>query len=267
MEKNIVHLNQHWFNYHVYGAPSNEPPLVCLHGVTGNAWLWHEAALLLAHNRQVISLDFRGHGDSSWCAEHHYNTEHHVQDLLALVDHLGLDKFSMAGMSWGALVAIQAQRQLKGRLHKLVVLDVEASFEQAADAVAPRPQVFTSLAQVCEWEQNANRAAPAAAVNRFACYSVAQLGAESFARKHDPYFFSYWPFRNDNQWQALAEIDQATLFIHGERSFVRGAVMEEMRAATPGAVGLLHVADAGHIVAFEQPKVIAEAIGDFLIDN
>ena len=171
MKKSIVRLNSLWINYHEYGEPSStNPPLICLHGVTGNAWLWDRVARNLAVDRQVFVIDFRGHGDSEWSKAHAYSSDDHVADLLSFIEHAKLAEVDIAGMSWGALVAIKASSALATRLKRLIVIDVEASFAQSASDVAPRPNTFESVAAVIEWEKKANPSAPEDVLEPFAYY-------------------------------------------------------------------------------------------------
>ena len=61
------------------------PTLVCLHGVTGNAWNWYTVALGVRAHRRVVALDFRGYGESQWSSSHDYTTADHVADVTRAV--------------------------------------------------------------------------------------------------------------------------------------------------------------------------------------
>ena len=56
--------------------------------------------------RHCLALDQRGHGDSEWSPVMDYATESHAGDLDAFVDHLGLDRFVLVGMSLGGANAL-----------------------------------------------------------------------------------------------------------------------------------------------------------------
>lgn len=238
-------------------------PLVCLHGVTGTAWLWHDVALRLARRRRVIALDFRGHGDSEWSAAHAYDSADHIADLAAVVQALGLQRFDLAGLSWGGLVGIGYAARHPQAIGKLAVIDVEPSFAQSEHAVAERPFHFASLADVLAWERTANPHAPDALLRTFAYRSVRHADDGGWVRQHDPYFLACWPFRRDDRWAELRSLTMPLLLAHGQRSFVRGDVMEEMARCVPGA-RLVHVPDSGHLVPLEAPVALCEALARFL---
>ena len=67
------------------------PALVCLHGVTGNAWNWYSVALGLRSHRRVVALDFRGYGESQWSPDHDYTTADHVAAVYDEVRFAGVD--------------------------------------------------------------------------------------------------------------------------------------------------------------------------------
>lgn len=96
-----------------YRETGSGRPLVLLHGffTTGSrAWVSSgHAALLAAHGHRVVMVDLRAHGDSAklhsgWA----YPPDVLADDLLALVQHLRLDDYDLAGYSLGARTVISA---------------------------------------------------------------------------------------------------------------------------------------------------------------
>src|SRR5207247_992840 len=78
-----------------------------------------------------IALDQRGHGDSEWSPSMDYRTESHVEDLDAFVDHLGLDRFVLVGMSLGGANALAWAGAHSRHLAALVLVDVGPETPQA----------------------------------------------------------------------------------------------------------------------------------------
>ncbi|WP_316157387.1 alpha/beta hydrolase [Cupriavidus sp. BIC8F] len=247
------------FGEHTTGAP----PLLCLHGVTGNAWLWHDVADHLSQGGLVLAPDLRGHGDSRWSAKAEYSTSDHVRDLAGILDALEIEVCDIAGLSWGGLIALEYTANYPGRVRRLAVLDVEPSYQQADDAVPPRPTQFPDRNSVYTWERAANLNAPDPLLHLFAASSVRPGDDGTWARKHDRFFFTRWPFRNDDAWATLEQLRLPTLFLHGERSFVRRQVMEEMAARVHGAV-FHSLKDTGHLLPLEAPQSVSEHLEAFL---
>ena len=252
----------HALRYH--SADSTLPPAICLHGVTGHAGMWDSVARHLATNRTVIALDFRGHGESDWSPLHAYRTEDHLQDLNAAIKQLGYTQFDLIGLSWGALVAMRYATTATETLRRLAIVDVEPNFEQGEQDVFPRPRQFATRQEVLNWERTANPQAPEALLRQFAFQSVCQDGQGGWHRKHDTFFFTNWPFRNDDLWPALADIHCPTLLINGGRSFVRLEVMQRMAQMLPNASGPYCIEDSSHLIPLETPSLLGEYLGRFL---
>lgn len=96
----------------VYEVVGEGPPVVLVHGFASNRavnWMgtgWF-AALADAGYR-VIALDCRGHGESDKPhAQAAYRLGRHVEDVLALMDHLGVAKASLMGYSMGARIVFE----------------------------------------------------------------------------------------------------------------------------------------------------------------
>ncbi|MEM9682444.1 MAG: alpha/beta fold hydrolase [Pseudomonadota bacterium] len=94
------------------------PPLVLLHGLGGDSTAWTLNQRPLAENRPVIALDLPGHGKS----------ERSIGDgavpttgaLLAhLPDALDIDRFHLAGLSYGGAVAMDAAGRISDHLLSL----------------------------------------------------------------------------------------------------------------------------------------------------
>ena len=240
------------------------PALVCLHGVTGNAWNWHAVAGGVRSHRRAVALDFRGYGESQWSPTHAYTTADHVADLACFVDALaGGATVEVIGSSWGALVAIQYAAEHPDRVARLVVVDVEPSFEQGETDLFPRPRDHADHDDVRAAVERAYPNAPAEVVEVVAatCYGPVEGGR--LAPKHDPYFFERWPFRSDDHWDRLARIQAPTLHVHASDSFVRAGVMAEMDRLTPES-RLVEIGDSTHVVPVDNPSALVDSLVPFL---
>src|ERR1700739_3737716 len=95
--------------FHYRDWPSQKPgarDLVLLHGFTGHARSWDAFAQAMTDRYRVLALDQRGHGESGWAGAGHYGIEAMTEDLRAFVAALGLQGFTLLGLSMGGMVAI-----------------------------------------------------------------------------------------------------------------------------------------------------------------
>ena len=237
-------------------------PLVCIHGVTGSAWAWHDVAAGLSP-RRVISVDMRGHGDSAWSTNHAYDTADMVSDLTRQITAFDAPTIDLAGSSWGALVALEYCAANPGRVNRLALVDIEPSFDVPDTDVPPRPQQFESYAAVADWVRESNPRAPSDAVDAMTYGAFARSAADVVVPKHDPELFSRWPFRNGDHWASLDKVECPTLLVHAGFTFVRGEVMEKMQARIADS-SLVEIAEAGHVVPVDNPVALADALRAFL---
>jgi pimeloyl-ACP methyl ester carboxylesterase len=95
------------------------PPLVALHGLGEDGSDWDETARRLSGRYQVYAPDLRGHGGSDRCPD--YSFELMRDDVLGLLDTLGLDAVTLVGHSMGALVAYLLAGDRPERVSRLVL--------------------------------------------------------------------------------------------------------------------------------------------------
>lgn len=101
-------------------------PLLLLHGWPEFWGIWRKNIPVLAESFDVIAPDLRGFGDTDkppGSALAAYTLAHHVQDVLALADALGLTRFGVVGHDVGAYVAQALARTAPERLAGLFFFD------------------------------------------------------------------------------------------------------------------------------------------------
>ncbi|WP_405057965.1 alpha/beta fold hydrolase [Kribbella sp. NBC_01505] len=131
-----ISLSAGEFEYADTGDPA-APPVVLLHGLSGNSSRWDLVAPELAKHRRVLALDQRGHGASVRAAS--YSFEAMRDDLLEFVDALGLQTFLLVGHSMGGTVAALFAEHHSDRLTGLVLVDAPPPDGDGDWTIPPRP--------------------------------------------------------------------------------------------------------------------------------
>jgi pimeloyl-ACP methyl ester carboxylesterase len=103
-----------YYEIHGQGAP-----LILIHGGLGNAGYWSNQIPALAEHYQVIALDSRGHGRSSF-DERPISYALMTEDVLALMDRLGIDKADVVGWSDGGIIGLELAINHPERVNKIV---------------------------------------------------------------------------------------------------------------------------------------------------
>ncbi|MFP3466564.1 alpha/beta hydrolase [Leifsonia sp. SIMBA_070] len=105
----------------VWNAEAGGSPILAVHGITANHVAWMLAAGAMP-DRRVIAPDLRGRGRSSGLPGP-FTLNDHADDLLAVLDRLGVDRATVAGHSMGAFVAVRLAERHPERVDRLVLLD------------------------------------------------------------------------------------------------------------------------------------------------
>ena len=100
-------------------GPESGPALVLTHPIGADHSLWDAVVPELPQFR-VLRYDLRGHGGTE-APFGAVTLARLADDLLAITAALGLERFSVAGVSLGAMVAAQAAADAPGRVRRLVL--------------------------------------------------------------------------------------------------------------------------------------------------
>lgn len=105
-------------------------PVLCLPGLTRTC---HDFDYLAPHlpDLRLIRLDYRGRGASDWAQDPlTYSVPVEAQDVLALLDHLGLEKAAILGTSRGGIIAMMLAATAKDRLLGVALNDIGPEIDQ-----------------------------------------------------------------------------------------------------------------------------------------
>lgn len=135
MRRHVYPVEQsHYFHghyrlgYEIYG-PANGMPVLLVHGILMDAYCNRDIAGALAdEGYRVILLDLLGHGRSDKpikAAEH--RVDFYAEQVLGLMDHLGLERAVLGGVSLGAITTLTAAclapHRVRGLLLEMPVME------------------------------------------------------------------------------------------------------------------------------------------------
>ena len=106
-----------------YDDEGHGRPLLCLSGLTRTGRDFDYLAPHLPPLR-LIRMDYRGRGRSDWTGAASYKVAQEAEDVLGLLDHLGLDAVPILGTSRGGLVGMVLAATARDRLRGLCLNDV-----------------------------------------------------------------------------------------------------------------------------------------------
>lgn len=119
-----IKINDLTMNYVERGTPGGVP-VVFVHGFPFNLEMWDAQMRALPNHYRAIAYDVRGHGQSD-VGDGQYSIEFFVDDLIALMDHLVIQKAIVCGLSMGGYIALRAIERYPGRFNGLVLCDTKS---------------------------------------------------------------------------------------------------------------------------------------------
>ena len=108
---------------------AGDTALVFVHCWACDRGYWREQLDAFAADYRVVALDLAGHGESGKSRES-WTLEGLGDDVVAVVEHLGLERAILIGHSMGGPVALFAARRLPGRVLGIVAVDTLHNAEQ-----------------------------------------------------------------------------------------------------------------------------------------
>src|SRR5690625_4816984 len=99
-------------------------PLLFLHGLTSSMIEFKKDISYFKEKYRVITLDFRGHGQSTKPSI--YTINDHITDVLRLLDYLEIEKVNIIGSSMGSYIAQGVSIQAPNKIHKLILVSPKA---------------------------------------------------------------------------------------------------------------------------------------------
>jgi len=121
MLASINGINLHYIDIGTAGSI----PIVLVHGFPFSSEMWKEQIKTLQDSKntlRIIAYDLRGHGRSD-VGDGQYTIELFVDDLIALLDHLKIDKAIFCGFSMGGYIALRAIERNPDRFSALILCD------------------------------------------------------------------------------------------------------------------------------------------------
>lgn len=96
------------------------------HGFFMDSSMFEQQAAALASHFRVICIDARGHGLTSTRGGGPFTYWDLANDLLGLMDTLGIATASLAGLSQGGFTSLRAAMLAPGRVERLILMSTEA---------------------------------------------------------------------------------------------------------------------------------------------
>lgn len=252
-----------------YEIEGEGAPLLFLPGILGNVDTYRPIVRRLSGRFRCVRLEFAGQGetriDARTSAED-YAITRHTADVLELVDHLGLKRFGLVGLSFGSVVSVSIAGTRPEAVDRICLL---------AALLCNSTEQYQNWSRV--WEQSTITPELLARVTAGLVYSESMLARypdmipqmqELFEQLDEPHLqafrYNLQAARSFDVETAFGQVTHPLALIHGDQDLIHP--LEDLRAVLEGArpdASLHELPAAGHGIHVEQPAAIAEVVGGF----
>lgn len=262
-------LRLHFRDY-AGGAP-DQPPILCLPGLTRNARDFEPVADRFSGEWRVLALDFRGRGGSAPDPDPaRYMPVTYARDVIKLLDELGIADAVFIGTSLGGLVtmllAAMENERIAGALLNDIGPEVDpkgierirtyvgkpvswGSFAEAGAAMKARMGDVYPAWSLPEWERFARRCCREEGPQ--VVYDYDMRIAEPFAQANEATQPDLWP------WLDHLKDRPITILRGGTSDLFSAETANRMVRELGGDAELVTIDDVGHAPSFDEPESIA----------
>lgn len=289
MEPNVLRIpGADGVNLNVLEWSSEGTALLFIHGFSNEAHIWDEFAAGLAPYYRVLAMDLRGHGDSDWHPQGNYEYSEHVNDVLSLLDHLGIERVVIVAHSLGGRVAMLLAEQAAARVAGLVIVDSAPEIDRRGAvriSMDTAQNTDPSFERVSDYETMLAHAYPAAtpkAIASMARHGLKQRDDGRYVLKMDTALRRFVggdgegpdaetlatmeAERSAAMWKGLEALECPALVVRGAASdIVSPETADRMADEVLKRGKLAVVAQAGHSVMTDNPEGFAEALNAFAL--
>jgi len=226
-------------------------PLVLLEGLGGDIAGWRRNIPRLAAELRVIAFDHRGNGRSV-APDEPMTMATFVEDAVALLDHLGVERAHLYGQSFGGMVAQEVALTSPDRVRSLILACTHPGFRHAVP-------VRETVPKDRPWE---------------ALYSARFLREHTEEVAEDQRLGTpQAPRMARRQWEAMQGFDAfgllpslrlPTLILHGTEDRTVHPDNARILAERIAGARLVLLEGAGHVYHAEQPEAADSAVMEFV---
>ena len=237
------------------------PAVIFSHGFLMDREMFAPQVQALAPEFRVITWDERGFGETEFDGQP-FTYWDSARDCLGLLEHLGIARAVLGGMSQGGFLSLRAALLAPERVRALVLIDTQAGVESPERLPAYRQmqQTWLEVGPVDELAQTiANLIIGDPVLNEVWIAKWRKLARESLRAPGDCLF------DRDDISDRLGEISCPAIVFHGTADqSIELALAEELCRGLSGCTGVVRIEGAPHASNLTHPDEVNPPLLDFL---
>jgi len=242
-----------------YKMAGSGQPIVFLHGLFGDLDNLGRLARAFCANYQTVQIDLRNHGLSPWADDINYQLM--ADDVLTLINQLGLKDVILIGHSMGGKVAMQLTQCAAHLIAQVIILDI-APVSYPSDS---HTNVFKAInATIAIKTQSKNEVHRI--MSQYLAEAIIQFLLKSYKSNHWLFNFKAIEqhYADIRAWDEKTPYLRPILFIKGAQSnYIIDDYYSDILTQFPYAT-IETVEGARHNVHYDKPQQVISLIKDWL---
>ena len=241
----------------------DRPAVVLAHGFLMDRTMFEPQVHALRATHRVITCDERGFGETVYDGRP-FTYWDSAADCLGLLDHLGLERAVVGGMSQGGFVSLRVALLAPDRVRGLILLDTQAGTEDPE--VIP---LYQGMVDSWVTEGPTEELAGIVASLIVGEPTLSATWIERWMRRPQEALAQPGTtlLSRDSIWDRLGEITAPALVVHGTAdASIPLEHAERLAAGLPQAAPLVAVEGGTHAANLTHPEEVNDAIRRFLAD-
>lgn len=239
----------------------NGPAVVLGHGFLMDRSMFEPQVAALAPDHRVITWDERAFGETEWDGKP-FTYWDSAKDCLGLMDHLGLDRAVVGGMSQGGFLSLRAALLAPERVRALILLNSGCHVDTPEGAAGNSG--LLAMLEEHGWIDDLAQTVAALIINDPALNEVwiAKWRARPVAPISEA---GNCLMGREDLTDRLGEITCPALIVHGSQdAAIEPSVATRMAEGLPNATGPVWIDGAAHAANMTHPEPVNAAIRSFL---
>jgi pimeloyl-ACP methyl ester carboxylesterase len=231
-------------------------PLVFVHGWTANRHRWDHQVAHFSAKRRVIRLDLRGHGESGGAGVR--TIDELAKDVLALLDHLKIERSVLIGHSMGGMIAQTIALAHPERVERMVLVNSIGRM-----AYSRGRGLLMAVSTLVPFKLFVATNIQRAFAPGYPREEIRQYVKSSADTPREVVMTLYGAMRAFDVLDRVGEIRTPTLMIHGYHD-IQLPLKQMLRMAKSYPDATVRIVDAGHELPVEKPAELTAALDAFV---
>jgi pimeloyl-ACP methyl ester carboxylesterase len=243
----------------IVAGPKNGKDLVLLHGMDASSTMWYPNIKILSKDHRIYAIDFIMEPNKSNLTAKPLSSDDIVVFYNEIFDHYKLKKFDLIGASRGGWIATLLATQKPNSIDKIVLLSPAQTFKFLDK---PRKTTSALMLKLFPSEKKFSKT-----LNTFSTHpeNISRIYKRQFYlankyAKSNSSMLKMLPFSD----KELESIQNPVLVLIGDKDVINSEESLERAKKHLSKSETKIIKDAGHFLTIDQPKIVNDAIINFL---